>query len=284
MARIIACIDGSIYSQSVSDYAAWAATRLSASVDLLHVLGRRDLSTATPDLSGSIAVDAQQHLLEDLAKLDAERGKLVLKRGRLILDEAKARLATAGVTEVRISLRHGDLVETLAEREWNVDLIVIGKRGEAADFAKLHLGSNLERVVRGSHRPVLVASRAFKPVNRLLLAFDGGASSAKALGDVATSTLFKGLECHLVMVGAESPETRRRLEEAAAKLSGAGMNVHAFLEPGVAETIIAARVEQDSIDLLVMGAYGHSRIRNLVIGSTTTEMIRSCKIPVILFR
>jgi nucleotide-binding universal stress UspA family protein len=33
-----------------------------------------------------------------------------------------------------------------------------------------------------------------------------------------------------------------------------------------------------------MGAYGHSRIRTLIIGSTTTEVIRSCLIPVLLFR
>jgi nucleotide-binding universal stress UspA family protein len=33
-----------------------------------------------------------------------------------------------------------------------------------------------------------------------------------------------------------------------------------------------------------MGAYGHSRIRNFIIGSTTTEMVRSVKIPVMLFR
>jgi len=38
------------------------------------------------------------------------------------------------------------------------------------------------------------------------------------------------------------------------------------------------------IGLLVMGAYGHSRIRNLVIGSTTTEMLRICPVPVMLFR
>jgi nucleotide-binding universal stress UspA family protein len=34
----------------------------------------------------------------------------------------------------------------------------------------------------------------------------------------------------------------------------------------------------------VRSAYGHSRIRNLIISSTTTEMIRSCKMPVILYR
>jgi len=43
-------------------------------------------------------------------------------------------------------------------------------------------------------------------------------------------------------------------------------------------------VAGNAINLLVMGAYGHSRIRYLIIGSTTTEMIRTCKIPVLLFR
>ena len=36
--------------------------------------------------------------------------------------------------------------------------------------------------------------------------------------------------------------------------------------------------------MLVMGAYGHSRIRNLIIGSTTTQMIGACKVPIMLFR
>jgi nucleotide-binding universal stress UspA family protein len=47
--------------------------------------------------------------------------------------------------------------------------------------------------------------------------------------------------------------------------------------------LIASAVETDDIDLLVMGAYGHSRIRRLIIGSTTAEMIRLCRIPVLLF-
>jgi len=48
--------------------------------------------------------------------------------------------------------------------------------------------------------------------------------------------------------------------------------------------VISRRVEAGGVDLLVMGAFGHSRIRSLIIGSTTTEMIRSCKIPVMLAR
>ncbi|MGB3279328.1 MAG: universal stress protein, partial [Pseudorhodobacter sp.] len=43
-------------------------------------------------------------------------------------------------------------------------------------------------------------------------------------------------------------------------------------------------VEEEGYHMLVMGAYGHSRIRSLIIGSTTTAMIRSCKVPVMLVR
>jgi nucleotide-binding universal stress UspA family protein len=53
---------------------------------------------------------------------------------------------------------------------------------------------------------------------------------------------------------------------------------------GVVETAIADYVEDSAIDLLVLGAYGHSRIRELLIGSTTTELLRSCHVPVFCFR
>lgn len=284
MARLIALIDGSVYSQSVCDHAAWAAGRTGASVDLLHVLGRRDLSSEPANLSGSIGLGARTALLEELAELDARKAKLAQQRGRLILDEAKARLQQDGVAEVSARLRNGDLVETVLEFERGADLVVIGKRGEAADFAKLHLGSNLERIVRSSHRPVLVAARAFRQIRRFLIAFDGGTSAMKAVDHVARSPMLAGLDCRLLTVGADTPEARKRLDDAATLLRAASYQVTAEILPGQADQIIARRVEVDDIDLLVMGAYGHSRIRSLIIGSTTTEMIRSCRIPVALFR
>jgi len=282
--NLIALIDGSIYSQSVCDHAAWAAGRMGASVQVVHAIGRRDTPSAPVNLSGSIGLGARSELLEELAELDAQKAKLSQQRGRILLDEARARLAENGVESVATTLRNGDVVETVQELEKEADLIVIGKRGEAADFAKLHLGSNLERVVRSVHQPILVAARSFKPVERFLIAFDGGTSAMKAVDHVARSWLFAGLECRLLMAGADTPEARKRLDDAAALLRAAGYEVQADIEPGGASAAIAKRVESDGIDLLVMGAYGHSRIRTMIIGSTTTEMIRSCLIPVMLFR
>ncbi len=282
MSKIVACIDGSIYSESVTDYAAWAGRRLSASIELLQVLGRREVSTS--DLSGNISADAQQQLLMELAQLDAERAKLLQKRGRMILDSSKARLASAGLTDVTAHLRHGDLLEALREREDGTDLFVVGKRGEAADFASAHLGSNLERVVRSIHRPILVAARAFKPIAKALIAFDGGASVQKGIDRLSRCPLLGGVDLHLVHVGNESTDMRRQLERAAAQLKGAGHSTVVRFVQGAADRAIADVVEAEGMNLLVMGAYGHSRIRNLIIGSTTTEMIRSCKVPVLLYR
>lgn len=281
--KILALVDGSIYSHSVCENAGWIAARTGASVELMHVLGRRE-GTDASDLSGSIALGARSALLEELTRLDEQRAKLQQQRGRAILEDAKAVLAEAGVSAVTTRLRIGDILETVAEAEAEADMLVIGKRGEAADFAKLHLGSNIERIVRASHKPVFIAARGFREPKRLLIAFDGGPSSLKAAAYCAESPLFAGLECHLLMAGESTPERRHKLDEAAALFASAGREAKAFVASTAPEAAIADHVEAQGIDLLAMGAYGHSRIRSLIIGSTTTEMIRSCKIPVMLFR
>ena len=284
MSQLIAVIDGSSYSQSVCDHTAWIAERSGGSVAVVHVLGRRDVASDTSDLSGSIGLGARSELLEELAELDGQKARLAQKRGRAILDGAKGRLEAAGVSDVATRLRHGEVVETVREFEEEARLIIIGKRGEAANFSSGHLGSNLERVVRSTQKLVLVASREFKPIERALVAFDGGPSVLKAIDYIARSKTFRGIQCHLLSVGNATSERRRDLEGAVAVLQDAGYEATSECLAGQPETAIASKVDSDHYDLLVMGAYGHSRIRNMIIGSTTTQMLVSCKIPVLLFR
>jgi nucleotide-binding universal stress UspA family protein len=281
--KIIALIDGSIYSESVCHHAAWISQRTGSPVELIHVLGRRE-GTGSTDLSGSIRLGARTALLQELADLDAQRAKLVSHRGRAILEDARAIVDQDGVTEITTRLRHGDVVEAIAEIEEDARVILIGKRGEAADFAKGHLGSNLERIVRAAHRPVFVASRAFKPITSVLVAYDGGRSAMKAVDHIARSPLFQGLAVTVVTVGSDTAQVRKGLEDAKALLKAAGIEAETRILPGQPEAELGKLVEDEGFGMLVMGAYGHSRIRSLVIGSTTTEMMRSCKVPVVLMR
>ena len=129
-----------------------------------------------------------------------------------------------------------------------------------------------------------MASRAFKPITKLLVAYDGGRSAMKAVDHIARTPLFQGLSVHVVTVGAATTEVKNGLEDAKALLKAAGIEADTSILPGQPETALGKLVEEASFDMLVMGAYGHSRIRTLVIGSTTTEMVRSCKVPVVLMR
>lgn len=281
--KIIALVDGSIYSESVCNHAAWIAQRTGAPVELIHTLGRRE-APAKADLSGSIKLGARTQLMEELAELDAQRARLISHRGRAILEDARAIVDRDGVTDITTRLRHGDVVESIAEIEADARVIVIGKRGEAADFAKGHLGSNLERIVRATARPVLVAARAFSPIEKVLVAYDGGPSAMKAVDHIARSTAFSRLAVDVVTVGGETDKVRKGLADAKALLKAAGIDAQTRILPGQPESELGTLVESEGFDMVVMGAYGHSRIRSLVIGSTTTEMVRSCKVPVVLIR
>jgi nucleotide-binding universal stress UspA family protein len=180
--------------------------------------------------------------------------------------------------------RHERLSDSIAEYDKDADLIVLGKRGNHADFSKGHLGSNLERVIRSCKHPVLVASTAVWPMERFVFAYDSGPSANKAVDYLVSQPLLKGLDCHLLCVGKGGSKHERSLHEAELKLTEAGYNVEADLRAGDPDEVIAEAINREGSDLLVMGAFGHSRIRQLIVGSTTTAMIRGTKRPVLLFR
>lgn len=283
MNRILACIDASIYATSVVEYAAWAARRLDAGIEVLHVIQRKDAVAARHDLSGAVGLGAKSALLDELTRIDEAEGRLAQEQGRALLSSARAHLASLGAAEPMLTHRHGGIVETIVEREADAALVVIGKRGASGDFAKGHLGSKVERVVRESVKPVLVASRAFRQPDAAVIAFDGGASARKALAFAATSPLFDGVRLDVVMAGRDDRESAERLTWAR-ELLETRPEATVTLSEGKAEDVIASAVAQAGAGMLVMGAYGHSALRRMLVGSTTTQMIRACTIPVLLFR
>ena len=104
------------------------ATTIGASVDVIHIIGRRDLSSTPADFSGNLEIGAQSLLMDELAQHDAQRAKLAQQRGRLIVDNGVARLRAAGVGEVHGKLRTGDIVDAIHELEADADLVLIGKK------------------------------------------------------------------------------------------------------------------------------------------------------------
>ncbi|MCL6250590.1 universal stress protein [Altererythrobacter sp. KTW20L] len=283
MEHVLACIDASSYADSVCDLSAWASRRLQMPVELLHVVQRSDAVAARGDLSGAIGLGVKTSLMQELVQLEAADAKLKVERGRLLLEAGEQRLRDGGAFDVRTLHRHGGIVETILEREEGARVVVIGKRGASHEFATGHIGSKIERVVRASTRPVLVASRSYVEPQALVFAYDASPAAERALVRLVESPLFNGLPVTIVMADTENEAHRRALDDAAARL-GVEREVTTTLERGKPEAVIARVVEQTPGAMLVMGAYGHSPIRTLIVGSTTTTMIRTVRVPVLLVR
>jgi nucleotide-binding universal stress UspA family protein len=283
MTKLLVCIDGSLYADNICINAAWAAKRLNAEIDLLHVLRRSsDYQAPHDDHTGAIGVDTRSDLMEELAKVDEERGKLDQQKGRLILELGEKALKAAGVDKVNIIHRRGSLSETIQEMEDSVDMIFVGKRGEQANPDSEFLGSNLEKVARLIHKPLFVVSRFVKPIERFVIAYDGKDNANKAVEYAVSSALLKGLECHLLTVDqAAAVDTT----EAVTKLTAAGFDVKvANKQADQVDQAIAAYVTENQINLVLTGAYSHSLIRSVLLGSTTASLIKACHVPLILIR
>lgn len=282
--KVLACVDQSHFADYVADYATWAARRMNAPLEFLHVIDRHPEQGSGEDHSGAIGIDAQVNLLTKLSAEDEARTKNAREQGRIFLNRLRERAVAAGATQVDVRQRHGELEETLAEQEEGVRLLVLGRRGEAAETTQRDLGRNVERVVRALHKPILTVTEAFREPQRVMIAFDGGNVTRRGVEMVAGSPLFCGLPITLLMSGKEKQDAPKQLEWAKTTLEAAGFEITAALVPGDAESIIAKTVKERSIDMLIMGAFSHSSLRSLLIGSKTTDLLRSSRIPTLLLR
>tara|TARA_A100001518_G_C1214394_1_gene57113 strand:+ start:502 stop:1359 length:858 start_codon:yes stop_codon:yes gene_type:complete len=282
--HVLAAVDGSHYSEAVCDYAAWASLVLDAPLKIIHVVDNHSEVPEEQNLSGNLRFGARERLMKELSELDEKRAKVNREQGKLMLEAAKARALEDGVADPVVRQVNGTLVETLVEIEKDTRLLVMGKRGEAAYQNSGHLGSNLERVVREMHRPILMVPKAFKQPEKILIAFDGSKTARKGVEMLARSPLFAGKECHVLIVGADTAEHHGEIDWALSTLREAGHHAEGAIRAGEVDEALQAYEQEHNIDLLVMGAYGHSRIRHLLVGSTTTAMLRGSHIPVLILR
>ncbi|MEO0431871.1 MAG: universal stress protein [Cyanobacteria bacterium J06656_5] len=289
MKTILLCSDGSAFAEGIYRYGAWFANQFQAQTQVLFVTDVRSQKVvSTGNFSGSIGLGASEQLLNELVNLEHERAKLNNQRARLILKNADQVLKAEGLSDVELINQTGFLVDCFHDFEAGADMVVLGKRGEAAEFASGHLGANIDRIVRSSTKPCLVTTQTFAPIERLLVAYDGSPTGKRILNFlVDNADGFKDIEIHLLTVAKSDADTERSEQLAKAKdklQQSVGHTLIASLSTGDPEQVIANYVEQHQISLLVMGAYGHRRIRHLVIGSTTVQLLRSTQIPMLLFR
>ncbi|MFU7570146.1 universal stress protein [Acinetobacter baumannii] len=283
MSKIIACIDGLLVTNTVCDYAAWFSDKLNSPIKLLHVIDKPK-AKAPQDLSGAIGLGSRETLLKELVELEERKGKIELEHGQILLREAKNYLLEKFSIDAQSFQRHGSVLETIMGMEDDIRVLVMGKHGNETEHDSSKIGTHIENVVRALHKPVLITSAPFSPPKSFLIAFDGSQTARKCVERIASSPLLKGLAVHLVYVGNPNSEMQNQLSWAKEQLESQGFNITSNTLDGEVDKAIINYAEQHQIDLIVVGAYGHSKIRQFFIGSTTTKVITSANKPVLLLR
>lgn len=281
--QVVACIDGSEAALGVCDYAAWASQRMGAPLLLLHVLDDEKYPART-DMTGNIGLGSREHLLDELVALDQQRSKLALKHGHVMLDEAEKRVRADGATDVHQRQRHDELAGSLVALEPEARLFVLGLHGEGRPGQGRHVGSQLETVIRSVHRPLLLVPDDFAEPRSAMLAFDGSATAFRSIELLAGTPVFRGMPLHLVLVGTDNERNRSLLADASGALANQGMDIHTAIRSGDVEPALHSYQEENDIDVLIMGAYGHSAIRRFLVGSTTTRMLETARKPLVILR
>ena len=279
--KILACVDQSPYATQVTDYAAWVASRLAAPMELLHVIDRHQETAADADRSGALGMDAQENLLDKLSKQEGERSKEAREEGRVLLKELRDRSRLQGVDDLDIRQRYGQLLSTLEEQQDEVALYVLGRRGQSATQSGRDLGRHVETICRQLKRPIMTVTDSFKDPKRIMVAFDGGRMTRRGIELLAATPRLKDLPIDVVMSGKQQADAEKQLAWADELLTSNGFTVEASYIQGDPERVITAEIAERGCDLLIMGAYSHSPLRSLFLGSRTNDLLRASQVPTI---
>lgn len=276
---ILVCTDGSSAGDAARDYGIYLAKTLKAHLKGLHVL---DARTLDGPLMATVSgwVGALPYNIELM-----QFRELLQQKGNTIIEAFNARCREEGIdAETIVSM--GYPARVIIEEEINADILILGQKGEHAAWLGESAGSTVSRVVRHSAKPVLVTPVTFTPIRKILAAYDGSDHATQAVREAAT--LAAALQVPLeVLTVAPTRDT-----EEANRMSREGMNiaipihkqVSHLVGSGEPHVVIMGMAEHYNFDLIVAGAFGHSRIREMIIGSTTQQMIMRSTVPVMLIR
>jgi nucleotide-binding universal stress UspA family protein len=180
----------------------------------------------------------------------------------------------------------GVIDETIIEEGHKCcDWILLAQRGEHFHInGGAILGSTAQSVVRRSGKPVLVTPEHFREIKSMAIAYDGSAPAHKALKLAAELSKQTAWPLSVVMVTADRTSGENISKKAEALLSAFKMDSAAIILTGNEDKALLKFTLEGMVELLVMGAYGHNRLRELLVGSTTSSVIRKSTIPVLLTR
>jgi len=279
MKKVLVCLDGSELSKSVCDYGVDIAKKLSLPLVLLNVVEHSHISKRV-DLSGNIGLGSQDTLLDELASEDMNESKKIIFQGKTVLKQMQEYVKSQGIENCSTLQKHGTLYETLDELSSDLRLAVIGLKGAG----NANIGSHIEELLRTVNIPIFLVNQEFKPIETMLMAYDGSEYAKKAIKIGKQNPIFPNIKRHIVNINKDTNNSNMLLNEAKELFANVNMNVETKSLSGDSVESLLEYQRENNLDIIAMGAYGHNRFRSAIFGSFTAKMLINSKVPLLLFR
>jgi len=232
----------------------------------------------TPSVAAMLPDDVVARRLEETGAAQAQAEKLFRQAAQV-----------AGLTAIEWRAPSGDPVIAAVAHARCADLTVIGQpEADQPDFRFLE--ELAQTMALSAGRPTLItpyATPATSVGQRVLVAWDGGREASRAVGD-ALPILARAKQVTVMTIHREAGD--RIADDAATSrladyMHSHGIDVkvdHSSIEDISIGEWLLSRSADLGIDLIVMGAYAHTRLRELILGGVTRTMFRSMTVPVLM--
>ncbi|HOT97154.1 MAG TPA: universal stress protein [bacterium] len=272
---ILLAVDGSAYTESILAHGIELAQRFASRLLILTVADVRIFEWAS-----AVGSDGFISIAPSGSYQEASRTLLAEKCDK-ILAKCRERLACTDL-DFSMEKSFGAPADLILEQTQIADLLVMGKQGEFARWNVKGLGATVDAVSRMTHKPLLVAGLAYRPIRRILVGYDGSEHANRALQYAAHIAEAGQATIGLLCINDDAELAAHNCERAKAYLQSYRVTVESVTLPGHPEEVLVRYCGLKDYDLIAIGAYGHSRIREALLGSTTTHLLRQSTFPVLL--
>jgi len=269
---ILVLVDGGPLSESTLETGLVVAAMFGAQVQALHV--QADPATLVPIVGEGMSGAMVEQVMDAMAKAVEQRA-----------EKAKAaydKLAARGGTTMSWRQEMGPEPVVLAAAGRLADLIVLGRPDKSMDG---QTAASLDAALFDTGHAVLVAPPA-PPASfgrRVGLAWNGSAEASRV---VSAALPYLAKAEHVTILSAPGTDKRAPAEALVAYLALHGIKAdavsfelqhHQSVGHGLLE-----HAQKIGADLLAMGAYGHSRLREMILGGATRDVLAQATIPVLM--
>ncbi len=273
---ILLPLDGSKYSEYILRHGQFFAEKFGAIIRILTVIDIRlfDWSMAT-GTDSFVPIMPSAEFQEESQRMQDEKAQKVVEKASEILKSSNIKFEIIKVS--------GIPVDEICQHAMKSDLVIMGSHGEYERWSSKLLGATVEAVTRQITKPVMLVDRNFEAVESIHCGYDRSPASNRALHLGANLAGTLEVEMEVMAVFDAEDERNAALTEADDYLKPYNIQYKLRHESGDAdEMLVSASQDAPNPTLTLIGSYGHSRLKEAIIGSTTVHVMRHAKKPVLL--